>query len=359
MRINVTKSFLPPKEEYENILDRIWASNVLTNNGPLLLELEEKLKARLNDNKICFVSNGTIAIQLGIKALEIVGEVITTPYSYCATTTSLLYENITPVFVDVNENDFNINPNLIESKITENTRAILATHVYGWPCDVDHIESIAKKYNLFVIYDAAHAFNVNYKKKSLLTYGDISTCSFHATKIFHTIEGGLTYCKNYGVHEKIKLLRSFGHYYDDYILPGINGKNSEFHAAMGLCNLNHLSSIIENRKIISEVYDNCLDWSKVQKPMSALNDVEYNFSYYPIVFQTTKKMAEVMEALNNDDIFPRRYFFPSLNKLPYLSNSVDCVISESISSRVLALPLYHDLEIESVHKICRIINKQI
>jgi dTDP-4-amino-4,6-dideoxygalactose transaminase len=358
-KINVTKSFLPPKEEYQSYLTRIWDTSWLTNNGPLVVELEEKLKKYLNTPYFSFLGNGTIALQIALKALDLKGEIITTPFSYCATTTSIIWENLEPVFVDINADDLNINANLIEAAITEKTTAIMATHVYGNPCDVEKIEIIAKKHNLKVIYDAAHAFGVKYQGKSLLDFGDISTCSFHSTKVFHTVEGGSIICHNPELYEKIKLLRSFGHILDNYYVAGINGKNSEFHAAMGLCNLNHLDYIIQGRKEIFRIYDGLLDWNHLQKPTEKTGNLEYNFAYYPLAFESDAITHKVIQALNKENIFPRRYFYPSLNQLSYLTNYQSCPVSEDISSRVLSLPLYPDLDHFIVEKISAIINSNI
>jgi dTDP-4-amino-4,6-dideoxygalactose transaminase len=360
VRINVTKSFLPPIEEYQNQIKRIWETKWLTNNGPLLVELEEKLRNYLNIKNITVVNNGTIAIQLAIKALELKGEVITTPFSYCATTTSLLWENLEPVFVDIQKHDLNIDANLIEAAITPKTSAILATHVYGRPCDVEKIEEIAKKHKLKVIYDAAHAFGVDYKGKSLLSYGDVSTCSFHATKVFHTIEGGSVVCNDTEVFEQIKLMKSFGHVLDEYYVAGINGKNSEFHAAMGLVNLNHLADIISGRKTIFEKYSRELNFGILEKPKSNNSEeLVYNYAYYPIVLPNEETTLRIIDKLNEADIFPRRYFYPSLNKLKYLNTYQSCPVSEDISLRVLSLPLYPDLDIENQERIIEIVNKNL
>ena len=355
-RINVTKSFLPPKEEYQAYLSKIWEASWLTNNGPLVVELEDKISKYLKSEYFSFVGNGTIALQIAIKALELEGEIITTPFSYCATTTSIIWENLQPVFVDINPQDLNINADLIEAAITKKTSAILATHVYGNPCDVEKIEQIAKKYNLKVIYDAAHAFGVEYKGKSLLEYGDISTCSFHSTKVFHTVEGGSIICHSKELHEKVKLLRSFGHILDNYYIAGINGKNSEFHAAMGLCNLNHLSSIISGRKSVFRIYDSLLNWDHLEKPTEIIPDLVYNFAYYSVILENTELTVNVIDELNRANIYPRRYFYPSLNQLKYLTYYQSCPVSEDISCRVLSLPLYPDLEVEIVEKICAIVN---
>ena len=348
---------MPPQKEYQAYLDKIWKSHWLTNNGPLLKELEQKLKSYTGIENFLYVSNGTIAIQLALKALDLTGEIITTPYSYCATTTAILWENCKPVFVDINEHDLNIDASLIEAKITPETTAILATHVYGNPCEVEKIEEIAKKYHLAVIYDAAHAFGVNLNGISLLAYGDVSTCSFHATKVFHTVEGGSVVTKDKALLEKIALYRSFGHINDDYYSMGINGKNSEFHAAMGLANLPHLAKIIADREEIAKIYDKNLDFSRLQKPYSKAENLVYNFAYYPLVFQSAEKTDAIIKALNEADIFPRRYFYPSLNTLSYVNSSDSCPISESVVNRVLALPYFPDLELDIQHKIIEIVNQ--
>lgn len=360
MRVNVTKSFLPPIEEYQVYLQQIWDNVWLTNNGPLLKQLEVEIRNYLKINNLLFLTNGTIALQLAIKALKLNGEIITTPFSYCATTTSILWENCEPIFVDINEHDLNINPDLIEAAITPKTQAIMATHVYGYPCDVKKIEKIAQKHNLKVIYDGAHCFGATYEGKSVLYYGDISTCSFHSTKVFHTVEGGCIICKDNELLDTLYQMRTFGHINDDYFNVGINAKNSEFHAAMGLCNLPHLSAIIQSRKQVFEQYDAQLIWGKIRKPLNPdLMDFEYNYAYYPIVFEEEGVILKVIEELQKEDIFPRRYFYPSLNKLEYLEKSQECPVSERISQQVLSLPLAHDLSSETIKKVTEIINKLV
>lgn len=358
MKINVTKTFLPPIEEYQAYISQIWENNWLTNNGPFVRKLEETLVSYLDIPYVLYVGNGTIALQLAIKALDIKGEVITTPFSYCATTTSLLWENCTPVFVDIQSSDMNIDAHKIEKKITEKTTAILATHVYGRPCDVVKIEKIAQKYNLKVIYDGAHAFGVQFNGKSALSFGDITTCSFHATKVFHTIEGGCIAFHDKELYEKIKLLRSFGHVNDDYYSIGINGKNSEFHAVMGLTNLPHLPEIIESRKKACEKYDSLLPWDKLSKPSHGPS-LMYNYAYYPVVFKSEELLLAAMNALKAEEIVPRRYFYPSLNQLGYLDVTQSCPISESLSLRVLSLPLYAHMEMEVVEQVSQVINQTL
>ncbi len=359
MIINVTKSFLPPIEEYQEIIKGIWENTWLTNNGPLVRELENKLKDYLNVENLLFVGNGTIAIQIALKALELSGEIITTPFSYCATTTSILWENLQPKFVDIEPNTYNINANLIEAAITEKTSGILATHVYGRPCEVEKIEKIAQKYNLKVIYDGAHGFGATYKGKSVLSFGDITTCSFHATKVFHTIEGGSIICNNEDLLKKLAFYRSFGHKNDDYYMMGINGKNSEFHAAMGLCNLPKVADIINNRRIISEKYDSLLNWSKLSRPSNNIEGFTYNYAYYPVILESEEKLLQVTAALKEQEIIPRRYFYPSLNQLPYLDFYNPCPVSENIALRALSLPLYYDLALTDVERITQIINSNL
>lgn len=356
--IPVTKSFLPPLEEYIEYLKKIWDSNQLTNNGPLVKELEAKLKDYLGVKHLFFVSNGTIALQIAIKALDLHDEVITTPFSYVATTSSLVWEGCQPVFVDIDPNTLCLDPNLIEAAITPRTTAILATHVYGIPCDVEKIHSIAEKHQLKVIYDAAHTFGVKYLGKSLVSYGDISTLSFHATKLFHTVEGGAIITDDDELAHRISYMRNFGHKgQEDFWGLGINGKNSEFHAAMGLCNLPHIEEIITSRRQVSSWYDELLAGAGLSRPILPDN-THYNFAYYPILFPYEDVLLNVKIRLNEMDIFPRRYFYPSLNQVPYLLLQ-DLLISEKTSKKVLCLPLYADLSRSDVEQITSIIKAKI
>ena len=343
-------------EEYTAILKRAWDKAWITNNGILVQELEQKLKEYLGIKNLLFCNNGTIVLQMALKALNITGEVITTPFSYVATTNSLLWENCTPVFVDIDAHTFCIDASKIEPAITEKTQAILATHVYGYPCDVEMIEQIASKYDLKVIYDAAHAFGTEVNGKSLLSCGDISTCSFHATKLFHTGEGGCIICNDDTLAEKLLLYRSFGHLGDNYYSIGINGKSSELHAAMGLAVLPYMKDILASRKKQSLFYQTLLANSGLGFLPEAGNNCLFNFAYFPVVFHSEEELKYVMSALNNKNIFPRRYFYPSLNTLPYLAPAKQhCPISESISPRVLCLPLYFDLSEEEQKNIAQTI----
>lgn len=353
-RVNVTKSFLPPLEEYQQQISRVWENGQLTNQGPLLREFESKAKNYLTVENFHFVSNGTIALQIALRALDITqGEIITTPFSYVATTSAILWERCTPVYVDIEPDTFCIDPAKIEAAITPDTKAIMAVHVFGYPCDTEAIQLIADKHNLKVIYDAAHAFGVLYEGKSLLDQGDISTCSFHATKPFHTIEGGCVIAKDEAVSDKLELIKRFGHHGDEHYMLGINAKTSEFHAAMGLCNLGYIEEIIKDRQKVTAWYDEQLQGA-VQRPQIN-NEVRYNNAYYPVLFNSEAALLDVFEKLNAENIFPRRYFYPSLNTLPYLQNSQACPISEDISSRIACLPLYADLDEAVVRRICEII----
>src|SRR4030095_3077900 len=340
--INVTKSYLPPIEEYQKYLSKIWESSWLTNQGPLAQELELGLKEHLGVKNLLFVSNGTIAIQLDIKALALTGEIITTPFSYVATTTSILWENCTPVFADIDRGTCCINPEQIESLITKKTSAILATHVYGIPCAVERIGEIAKKNKLKIIYDGAHAFDVKYKGRSVFEYGDVSALSFHATKLFHTVEGGAIITQDNELYKKILLYRSFGHIGDDYYTIGINGKNSEFHAAMGLCNLSKINDIIRRRKAIAKHYFSQLESLPLTFPRIP-EHVEYNYAYFPVFFPEEDRLKKGGSKLARKAINTRRYFYPSLNKLPYLTSSDQCPVSEDLAKRVLSLPFYPQL----------------
>ncbi len=352
--IQVTRPFLPPIEEYKDMLDGIWSRNWLTNNGPLVNTLELKIKEYLDLPYFLYLNNGTIAIQLAIKALDLKGEIITTPFSYVATTSSIVWEGCSPVFADIHPETLNIDPNKIEQAITDKTCAILATHVYGNPCEIDKIKAIADKHKLKVIYDGAHCFGTKYKGKSVFAYGDITTVSFHATKIFHTIEGGGVFANEPELIRRLALSRNFGHSgYDAYDGVGINGKNSEYHAAMGIVNLNYVDDIIENRKKCWELYMNEL--TTFNGSFVKLNrDAEFNASYFPIIFNSEEQLLKTMEILTAHEIGSRRYFYPSLNTLDYVTKQ-SCPVAENVSLRVLCLPLYHNLTYEEIKLITRLI----
>jgi len=287
------------------------------------------------------------------------GEIITTPFSYVATTSSILWEGAAPVFVDIDAESLCINPEKIEEAITDKTTAILAVHVYGNICNIERIKEIAQKHDLKVIYDAAHAFGVELNGKTVLSEGDITMCSFHATKVFHTIEGGALIAKDEVVDEKIDNMKRFGHYGDNHITLGINAKASEFQAAMGLANLDYVKENIEKRKHISELYDSLLT-AKVEKQKLA-EGIKYNYSYYPVIFGSEKTLMNVIKTLENDEVYARRYFYPSLNKIKYIpaDRKASCPVSEDIAKRIICLPLYVDIEEDRVRDICNIVNSVV
>jgi dTDP-4-amino-4,6-dideoxygalactose transaminase len=350
--IPVTKPFSPPIEEYQKIIEGIWKRNWFTNNGPLVNDLELKLKEYLGLNHLLYVTNGTIAIQLALKALNINKEVITTPFSYVATTSSLVWEGCNPIFVDIDPNTLNIDPNKIEDAITENTQAILATHCFGNPCDVEAIDRIAKKYNLKVIYDAAHCFGTKYKGKSIFEWGDICTTSFHATKLFHTIEGGAVFSKDPELIKQLAWRRNFGHDGpENFHGVGINGKNSEFHAAMGIVNLNYINQILDSRKKQASYYFNMLGGKNIIMPIVHY-DVEFNHSYFPVVFGNEDELLRVKKELELGGIFPRRYFYPTLSSLNYVENGIT-PIADQIAKSILCLPMYFELGEYEIEMICR------
>ncbi len=353
--IPVTKSFLPDIEIYKNYVNCIWKNEWLTNRGALVVDLEEKLKQYLEIDNIIITNNGTIPLQIALKLLGNNGEIITTPFSYVATTASIIWENCTPVFVDIHPEYLTIDESKIELAITKATTAILATHVFGNPCNVEVIESIAKKHNLKVIYDAAHCFGVKYNEKSIFEYGDVSTCSFHATKLFHTAEGGAMFSKNKDLQHKMFFSHNFGHNGPlDFHGLGINGKISELQAAMGLSVFTSIDFIIVERKKVVDFYNNHLNFSKI-KTFKIRENTIWNYSYYPIIFKNEEQLLEKQKKLNEQQIFPRRYFYPSLNTIAFCKGK-EMIISESIAIRILCLPLYVGLTEKDLIKICNIIN---
>ncbi|MFV8368182.1 DegT/DnrJ/EryC1/StrS family aminotransferase [Flavobacterium sp. LB2R40] len=355
-KINVTKTFLPPIEEYNKQVQRAWDNQWLTNRGELVLELEEKLKFYLNISNIIITNNGTIPLQIAIKLLGKGGEIITTPFSYVATTAAIVWEYCTPVFVDIHPEYLTIDETKIEAAITNKTTAILATHVFGNPCHVETIEAIAKKYNLKIIYDAAHSFGVTYKNKSLFDYGDISTCSFHATKLFHTGEGGAIFANDIDLQHQLFYSHNFGHNGPlAFFGLGINGKMSELQAAMGLAVLPYMETILSERKKVVDYYNQYLDFSKLQV-LKIRENTLWNYSYYPVIFESEVRLLEIQHILNENQINPRRYFYPSLNTIEY-SKGQSMPISESIASRILCLPLYVTMGVEELHQICSILNE--
>ncbi|WNB16856.1 DegT/DnrJ/EryC1/StrS family aminotransferase [Marivirga arenosa] len=354
--IPVTKPYLPSSERYKELIDGVFQRQWLTNSGPLVNELELKLKGSLALKHLLLVSNGTIALQIAIKALELTGEIITTPFSYVATTSSIVWENCTPVYVDIDEHSLNIDPTKIEAVISDKTTAILATHCFGNACDIETIDEIARKHKLKVIYDAAHCYGTKYNGKSIFEFGDISTCSLHATKIMHSVEGGLLVTKDPNLLKIMAHMRNFGHDGPEkFNGVGINGKNSEFHAAMGLAVLESIGGILMKRKEQSEYYKHVLDGMNVKYPV--INPkCDYNYSYFPVIFSSEEVCLRSKQELENKNIYPRRYFYPSLDALSYVKKG-DTKFSNDISKRILCLPLYHELTKEEQFMIARILKR--
>lgn len=356
--INVTKTYLPDINKYKNYVDKIFESGWITNNGQFVQMLEKRLKEYLSVNNLVLVSNGTIALQIAYKALELSQEVVTTPFTFVATVSSQVWEGLNPVFADIDEETFCIDSKKIENVITDKSKAIVPVHVFGNACEIDEIEKIALSNNLKVVYDAAHAFGVKYKNKSILSYGDISVISFHSTKIFHTIEGGALVIKDDEVYNKVKLLINFGISGPEKIKGlGINAKMNEFQAAMGLCVLDDIDRIIEGRKKVHNFYINNLPKRlHLQKPNKNCTS---NYAYFPVVFETEKDLLRVVGELNKNDIFPRRYFYPSLDNLNYLNNSKYMTISNDISKNILCLPIYNSLKENEQEQIIKIISRNL
>ena len=355
MKINVTKTYLPDINKFKAYIDQIYKNNWLTNHGILCRTLEKKLAAYLGVKNIVLVANGTLALQIAFKVLDLKGEVITTPFSFIATTSSLVWSGLKPKFVDIDKNTFCLDPQKIERKINLDTSAILPVHVFGNTCEHSEIRKIADKHNLRIIYDAAHSFGVSDNTKSVLNYGDISILSFHATKIFHTCEGGALIINDENLLEKAKLMMDFGISGPDAISDiGINAKMNEFEAAMGLCVLDDIDLIIEERKKVYEYYISNL--SKCLQFQSLNANCSYNYSYFPVVFPSINKRLLVQQELEKFNIFPRRYFYPSLNKIKYLRTKNLSPISSDISNRILCLPLYVGLKLHERNKITNIIN---
>lgn len=353
--IFVTQPSLAPLDEYVEILRGVWERGILTHNGPLVQELERQLEKHVDTNNLSVVNNGTIALQIAIKALELEGEIITTPFTWVATLSAIKWEGCTPVFCDIDPETLNIDVNKIEASITEKTVAIMPVHVFGNACDVEAIEQLAKKHNLKVIYDAAHAIGAKKNGKSLLSFGDISASSLHATKLFNTAEGGLCIAKTKELHEKVQRIRFFGHNLQkDIVEDGFNGKMTEVHAALGLANLKYYDQVLDDRKTkynhyIQELRE--LDFVRFQKVV----EDETNYSYFPIIFDSEERLLTIESKLNGQNIYPRRYFYPSVNELNNIVKYASMPISEDISRRILCLPHYLGLDISKQDQIIDII----
>ena len=352
--IYVTQPSLAPVEEVIPYLERIWETGIMTHNGPLMQQLERELSDYLGVNDVVCLVNGTCALQLAIRALELKGEIITTPFTFIATSNIIAWERCTPVFVDIDPDTWNIDPDKIEERITEKTSAILPVHVFSAPCDIRRIEQIAKKFDLKVIYDAAHAMCVNYNGKSIMSYGDVSCTSFHATKLFNTCEGGACITDDEELAARIRRMRFFGFNENKEIVDdGMNAKMTEISAGLGLANLRHLDRVRKNRRKKYEIYRSILTectFINFQK----YHPDEYNYSYMPVHFESEETLLQTIEKLNAENVFPKRYFYPSLHETP-IFNDITLPIAESVARTILCLPLYDKLNEEDITKICDVI----
>lgn len=343
--IQVTRTYMPPASEYQAYLTEIWERGWVTNHGPLVTGLEEKLREILDVPHLYFLSNGTVALQIAIKALGLSGEIITSPFSYVATTSSIVWENCRPVFADIEPDAFTLDAEKAEAAITPQTTAILATHVFGNPCDVEGLQDVADRHGIHLIYDAAHAYGVEYKGRGLFRYGDISTLSCHATKLFHTIEGGAIATMDEDLAHKMAYMRNFGHNGQEAFWGlGINGKNSEFHAAMGHCMLPRMQEIISNREKTDARYRSLLEGVADRLTYQKIRPgTTYNYAYFPVVFDTEEELLNVKDNMNAANIFPRRYFYPCLSALDYVEGGKQAPLSGDLSKRVLCLPYHSEL----------------
>jgi dTDP-4-amino-4,6-dideoxygalactose transaminase len=364
--IYVTQPYLPPLEEFIPYLQQIWDNKILTNGGPFHQQLESALCDYLGVEHISLFTNGTIALVTALQALRIAGEVITTPYSFVATSHSLLWNGIKPVFVDIDPNTLDLDPAKIEAAITPQTTAIMPVHCYGHPCDVETIQKIADNYNLKVIYDAAHAFGVQDAGGSVLRHGDMSVLSFHATKVFNTFEGGAIVCLDAKTKVRIDQLKNFGHVGElNVIAPGINGKMSEFNAALGLLQLKYIDQALAKRKDIDAAYRARLQNVKGIRCLQDAGEKRANYAYFPILVEEgfTISRDELYQKLKDNGIHPRRYFYPLISDFPMYrglpsSRRENLPVATSAAHQVLCLPIYPDLEMSAVDEITRFIAAQ-
>ena len=362
-KIFVTKPFLPPINEYNSYLERIWDSNILTNEGPLLKEFEEEIKNYLKCRNVTLFVNGHAALETALKMLPVCGEVITTPFTFSSTTHAIVNTGNKPIFCDIKEENYTIDEKKVVNLITKKTSAIVAVHVFGYPCNVEIIEKIAKAYELKVIYDAAHAFGTEYNGTPISEYGDISMFSFHATKLFHTIEGGALIYKNDEYKKKFELYKNFGISSPDIVeITGINAKMNEFQAAMGLVNIKYISQIINKRRLITERYQQNMEDIKGIKMIREEKINKHNYAYLPILIDESEyghTRDQLFEHLESNDIFARKYFYPLVTKYKcYRDEYINCdvPIAEYVSERIMTLPIYTELSLDDVDRICSVVN---
>lgn len=359
--IPLSRTVLPDMEELQFYLNRIYASNQSTNNGPLVREFEGRLKDFLGVNHLFLTGNATIGLQIAMSVLDIPGkEVLNSAFSYVAAPNAIISANAKPVFVDINPQTFCIQPTLLEQSINERTGAILPTHVFNTVCDVEQIDLIAKKYNIPVVYDAAHSFGIQIGAESIFNFGDISVCSLHALKIFNSVEGGFIVTKDDGIAERIYEARYFGanRLNTGFNRLGFNGKNSEVHAAFGLANMKLIPELFQGRSASFHLYKKLLEgfplqWQQIR------DDISSNYSYLPVAFDSADTRCKVESALSSENISFRRYFQPSLNKLSFFYDSHSMPNAESLAERILCLPLFFGIDDEQIHKVCQVLSKAL
>ena len=359
----VTRPSLPPLEEFLPYLEQIWESHVLTNGGPFHQLLEKNLCEYLGVDHLALFANGTLALVTALQSLRITGEVITTPYSFVATAHSLIWNGIKPVFVDISPDSLNMDPGRIEAAITPQTTAILAVHCYGHPCDVSAIQLIADRYNLKVIYDAAHAFGVRDPGGSIFRHGDLSVLSFHATKVFNTFEGGAIVCPDAKSKQRIDHLKNFG-FVDEttVVAPGINGKMSEFNAAFGVLQLRHVDRVIGVRREIDQTYRQLLAGVKGIGFIEKSGETTWNHSFFPILVGPEYPMSRdaLYQKLRDHGIFARRYFYPLISEFPMYrglpsASQANLPVASLMTRQVLCLPIYPDLSLKDTRRISALI----
>lgn len=361
-RINVTRSSMPSFEEYIETLKPVWESRWLSNRGSASVQFENDLKKYLNCKNIWLFANGHVAMEVALQSLDMNGEVITTPYTHISTTNAIVRNGLTPIFVDVKEDNYTINPELIEAAITEKTVAIVATHVYGFMCDVKAIDDIAKKHGLKVVYDAAHAFGVTLNGVSAANFGDAAMFSTHATKVFHTIEGGIVTFKDAELFKAMQYIVNFGFTSQEeakYI--GTNARMNEFEAVMGICNLRHIDEEIAKRKIVGDRFTERLSDVKGIKLIKPQEGLVWNYAYYPVIFDGFKYTRDEVKAnLEKEEIFARKYFYPITTQFACFKEkygNIDVPVAAHAAECVLTLPMYADLSLEDADKICDAILK--
>jgi dTDP-4-amino-4,6-dideoxygalactose transaminase len=365
--IHVTRPFLPPLEEFCRGLEEIWESGQLTNNGPILKRYTKALQKYLQTENLTLFNNGTLALQIALQGMGISGEVITTPFTFVATTHALYWNKIRPVFVDIEPKYYTLDPEKVEEAITPWTTAILAVHVYGHPCNHEALADIAKRHNLRLIYDAAHAFGVKVNGQSIAHLGDLSMFSFHATKLYHSLEGGMLAFKEHGLKKTFDYLKNFGfESQEEVVMPGTNAKMNEMQALMGLTVLEHLDEVIQKRKVITNIYRKMLNnIPGLKLPPIPSDHIEYNFAYFPIEIDEREmgiSRNRLFQRLKEHNVFARKYFYPLVCDYSCYKNvSVNdpLKISRKVSQQIITLPIYDTLDIKDVEKICKIIKKSI